>query len=272
MDCLGPNDKGKNYNNFDIENMTTPEQSSMATTQPSTSRGTKPRSKCNLPLLLSLITLVVSLLALVFAIYAAVVARRGSRSTGSSTAAVLVTSPRDLPTGYRAAHLFQGTGYFARLQPMLYPRSDHRSFPLGNSVYLLGGLTNAREVEAAEGNATAARDAASDPPLPLVLNSTVVYNTYTETSSQQADMPEPRFRFCGAVLDGQLYVVGGMAAYEAPDAPSHVVSGSVMRYDPGTNTWQKLKGEQHWQRWPYVPPGGTQLSQAAAQCRLACCA
>eukprot|EP00882_Tetradesmus_deserticola_P014166 GHRQ01015057.1.p3 GENE.GHRQ01015057.1~~GHRQ01015057.1.p3 ORF type:complete len:164 (+),score=70.77 GHRQ01015057.1:861-1352(+) len=160
----------------------------------------------------------------------------------------------------------QPTGLCAVAEPAA------QSFPLGNSVYLLGGLTNAREVEAAEGNATAARDAASDPPLPLVLNSTVVYNTYTETSSQQADMPEPRFRFCGAVLDGQLYVVGGMAAYEAPDAPSHVVSGSVMRYDPGTNTWQKLKGEQHWQRWPYVPPGGTQLSQAAAQCRLACCA
>jgi N-acetylneuraminic acid mutarotase len=46
------------------------------------------------------------------------------------------------------------------------------------------------------------------------------------------------------VLDGQLYVVGGMPAYEAPDAPHHRVSGSVMRYSPDTNTWQTMKGEQ----------------------------
>jgi N-acetylneuraminic acid mutarotase len=52
------------------------------------------------------------------------------------------------------------------------------------------------------------------------------------------------------VLDGQLYVVGGMAAYEAPDAPRHVVSGSVMRYNPATNTWQTLKGEQQQQQHP----------------------
>lgn len=57
-----------------------------------------------------------------------------------------------------------------------------------------------------------------------------------------------RFRFCGAVLDGQLYVVGGMAAYEAPDAPRHAVSGSVMRYNPASNTWQTMKGERQRQQ------------------------
>jgi hypothetical protein len=64
-------------------------------------------------------------------------------------------------------------------------------------VYLLGGLTNALEVAAAEGNASTARDAAAAPPLPLVLNATVLYNTFTQATSQQADMPEPRWAGSG---------------------------------------------------------------------------
>jgi hypothetical protein len=78
-----------------------------------------------------------------------------------------------------------------------------------------------------------------------------------------------RFRFCGAVLGGQLYVVGGMAAFEAPDATSHRVSGSVMRYNPATNTWQTMKGETQQQQ---------QLQQQQQQhtlflllCIAACC-
>jgi hypothetical protein len=127
MDCLGPNGKEVKYDTFDVENMITPEQSSSASTQRNTtSSSSKTGTKWSLPLILSLITLAISLLALVLSLYASVVARKGPRSTASSTAAFLATSPRGLPAGYQAAHLFQGTGYFARLQPMLYPRSDHR--------------------------------------------------------------------------------------------------------------------------------------------------
>jgi hypothetical protein len=68
-----------------------------------------------------------------------------------------------------------------------------QAFPVGSNVYLLGGLTNALEVAAAEGNASAARDAVAAPPLPLVLNATVLYNTFTQATSQQADMPQPRW-------------------------------------------------------------------------------
>jgi hypothetical protein len=126
MDCLGPNGKDGKYETSDVENMITPEQSSSASTQHGTTSSSKTGSKWSLPLVLSLITLAISLLALVLSIYASVVARKGPSSTASSTAAFLATSPRGLPAGYQAAHLFQGTGYFARLQPMLYPRSDHR--------------------------------------------------------------------------------------------------------------------------------------------------
>jgi hypothetical protein len=126
MDCLGPNGKDSKYEHFDVENMITPEQSSTATTQRSNPTASKTSSRWSLPLLLSLITLGVSLLALALSIYASVAARKGASSTGSSNAAFLTNSPRGLPAGYQAANLFQGTGYFARLQPMLYPRSDHR--------------------------------------------------------------------------------------------------------------------------------------------------
>jgi N-acetylneuraminic acid mutarotase len=60
------------------------------------------------------------------------------------------------------------------------------------------------------------------------------------------------------VLAGQLYVVGGMPAYEAPDAPHHRVSGSVMRYNPATNTWQTLRGEHQQGRHLHTQQQGQQ--------------
>ncbi len=69
-----------------------------------------------------------------------------------------------------------------------------QSLPIGTTVYLLGGLTNAIEKEASEGNATAAAEEKADPEaaVPLVLNATVAYDTYTQMSKKLADMPEPR--------------------------------------------------------------------------------
>jgi hypothetical protein len=59
-------------------------------------------------------------------------------------------------------------------------------------VYLLGGLTNAIEKEASEGNATAEAEEGG-PPVPLVLNATVEYDTFTQRSKKMADMPQPRY-------------------------------------------------------------------------------
>jgi hypothetical protein len=56
---------------------------------------------------------------------------------------------------------------------------------VGNTVYLVGGLTDVRQVDGAE-------EPAAGPGVPLVLNATVAYDTYTETSQQLADMPQPR--------------------------------------------------------------------------------
>eukprot|EP00878_Enallax_costatus_P018569 GHUV01019555.1.p1 GENE.GHUV01019555.1~~GHUV01019555.1.p1 ORF type:complete len:316 (+),score=27.42 GHUV01019555.1:88-1035(+) len=192
----------------------------------------KPRSsrRCSLPLILSAVTLMLSIAALGVAIDASVAARR---DRSGPQGVLLTTNPASVPDGYKAVNMFLGTGYFARLQPMLYPRSDHKTYPIGSTVYIVGGLTNAEELPG--GNMTG-------PPEPDVLRANVAYNTYTQSSTARRDMPEPRFRFCGAVLDGQIYVVGGMNKYEAPDATGHAVLNTVLRYNPNTDTWTKLTG------------------------------
>lgn len=67
-----------------------------------------------------------------------------------------------------------------------------QTLPIGNTVFLVGGLTNALDVQAAEGNASAAAVEGLTPPAPLVLNATVAYDTYSQTSRKMADMPQPR--------------------------------------------------------------------------------
>lgn len=54
-----------------------------------------------------------------------------------------------------------------------------------------------------------------------------------------------RYRHCGAVLDGQIYVIGGMNKYEGADATTHTVLNTVLRYNPATDTWSKLKGRSN---------------------------
>jgi hypothetical protein len=69
-------------------------------------------------------------------------------------------------------------------------RNHTQTLPIGNTVYLLGGLTNAVAKEASEGNTTA--DAAAMAPEPLVLDAVVAYDTYSQSSTQLARMPQPR--------------------------------------------------------------------------------
>lgn len=68
-----------------------------------------------------------------------------------------------------------------------------QTLPLGSKVYLLGGLTDASHVGATEGGETATAASRRDVPEPIVLNSTVEYDTYSETAKRKANMPQPRF-------------------------------------------------------------------------------
>lgn len=102
-----------------------------------------------------------------------------------------------MPSGYRASCLLLSKHRGANLCLLTASACTHvldgvlQAIPIGNTVYLLDGLTNALEKEASEGNAAAPAEATA-PARPLVLNATVAYDTYTETSKRMADMPQPR--------------------------------------------------------------------------------
>jgi hypothetical protein len=66
-----------------------------------------------------------------------------------------------------------------------------QSLPLGDTIYLVGGLTNARPAPSLAAAAAAAAPG-GQLPVPLVLNRSTAYNTYTQSYAAMADMPEPR--------------------------------------------------------------------------------
>lgn len=118
MACLNGN-AADNYTKFDIENSTAgPAMSAPAApAQPRSSR------RCSLPVILSAVTLLLSVIALGVAIDASIASRR---MRSGPTGVLLTSNPASVPAGYKAVNVFQGTGYFARLQPMMYSRSDHK--------------------------------------------------------------------------------------------------------------------------------------------------
>ena len=86
----------------------------------------KKRACLSLPVLLGALGLLFGTVAL---IVAGVFASRTSQtpSPGLNNAVVFVRDPRHVPEGFvLGPSLTQGTGYYARLQPMVYSRSDHK--------------------------------------------------------------------------------------------------------------------------------------------------
>ena len=85
------------------------------------------------------------------------------RAQNAGGGAVLTSAPRGGPAGAVPTRLGAYGGYYAPLQAMKYPRSDFRAIPVGSSIFLIGGITNARAAAGApgaKGSATGA-DAAS---------------------------------------------------------------------------------------------------------------
>lgn len=117
MACLNGNN-ADTYSKFDIENDGTGRAApAVPPSKTSSSR------RCSLPLILSALTILLSVVALALAIDASV---KWRRVYNGPEGVLLTSNPRSIPSGYKAVNMFEGTGYFARLQPMTYPRSDHK--------------------------------------------------------------------------------------------------------------------------------------------------
>jgi hypothetical protein len=78
------------------------------------------------PLVLSLVALALGTLGLIFGVYGAVVARKSQGINNRALQGVQLTSFPDKDAARVTGSMWQGTGYFARLQPMMFSRSDHR--------------------------------------------------------------------------------------------------------------------------------------------------
>ena len=67
-----------------------------------------------------------------------------------------------------------------------------------------------------------------------------MYDPVTDTWSQKADMPVPRSSNSTCIVDGKIYIIGGVAANR-----KQWRLDSVDIYDPATDTWTKAKSMNH---------------------------
>ena len=67
-----------------------------------------------------------------------------------------------------------------------------------------------------------------------------IYDPVTDTWTQKADMPVPRSSNSTCIVDGKIYIIGGVAANKKPNRLD-----SVDIYDPATDTWTKGKSMNH---------------------------
>ncbi|KIZ02483.1 hypothetical protein MNEG_5478 [Monoraphidium neglectum] len=202
-----------------------------------TAGGARRRRRCNPAIILGSLGFALGLISLIFAIYAATVARKGltAANSGGGTGAVLSTDPRRGPAGAAFdGGLFAGSGYFAPMRPMKYSRSDFRASPVGNDIYLTGGLTNEAAPIPGDANSTVAK------PTGRAIPNLVRYDTYTGAARELAPMPEPRTRHAAAVYGNNIYIMGGLTDVSDPD--KHDPAGTVLVYDVTKGTWSTLPG------------------------------
>jgi serine/threonine-protein kinase PknK len=110
-----------------------------------------------------------------------------------------------------------GEENWVELPAMATPRAGHAAGVIGDRLYVVGGMTDSAFVDKER------------PPL----TSLEIYDFRTGEWSSGPDMPTGRHHFDAAVLDGQLYAIGGRAVDDwALDA--------VERFDPDSGDWEQL--------------------------------
>lgn len=73
---------------------------------------------------------------------------------------------------------------------------------------------------------------------PFGLSTVEVYNPHNNSWKKIADMPTPRSNAGAAVVDGKIYVVGGLAATDRRMESTKILK-VVEVYDPQTDTWKR---------------------------------
>ena len=73
---------------------------------------------------------------------------------------------------------------------------------------------------------------------PFGLSTVEVYNPHNNSWKKVADMPTPRSNAGAAVVDGKIYVVGGLAATDRRMENTKILK-VVEVYDPQTDTWER---------------------------------
>ena len=99
--------------------------------------------------------------------------------------------------------------------PLPERRTMAASAVVGNKIYVIGGGDK-------------------DSFLPTIRSSVVIYDPASNSWTQGADMPTPRFLLAAAAIDGKVYAMGGSA--NANDIHTDIVE----RYDPATDSWSTV--------------------------------
>ncbi|GIL73318.1 hypothetical protein Vretimale_4889 [Volvox reticuliferus] len=133
------------------------------------------------------------------------------------TDALLVSNPQAVPAGYSVFSLGTGLGYWSPAAEMRYPRSDHGVISYNKYAYLVGGLS--------------VNDSNTGG---VVLRSVVQYDTETGMMANMSNLPSPRYRFAYALLNGNIYVMGGA---EVPDGKPQ---NTVFVYNVASNKWSPV--------------------------------
>jgi N-acetylneuraminic acid mutarotase len=108
------------------------------------------------------------------------------------------------------------TDIWATKADMPTPRTFHCACAVEGKVYVLGGVTAG--IPGAERN----------PP------NLDVYDPMTDTWTTQGELPTPRACAAACVVDGQIYLIGGVIG-SLHEAPLRIVE----RYEPATDTWTR---------------------------------
>ena len=99
-------------------------------------------------------------------------------------------------------------------------RSAFSTAVVDGKIYLIGGTLSENERSG-----------------PFGLSTVEVYNPHNNSWKRVSDMPTPRSNAGAAVVDGKIYVIGGLAATDRRMESTKILK-VVEVYDPQTDTWE----------------------------------